>query len=74
MMYIALPEGKTIEQMQGEGSQSIRNPTDKDIRGVKWRVADGKLLALRREAKESGEAYEQRKSMWKRNQKGWLPA
>ncbi|CAD6576718.1 MAG: hypothetical protein TREMPRED_001750 [Tremellales sp. Tagirdzhanova-0007] len=33
MMYIALPEGKTIDEMDGLDRQAIRNPTDKDTRG-----------------------------------------
>jgi len=74
MMYIALPEGKTIDQMTGDERQSIRNPTDKNTATIKWKLADRKLLALRREAKESGEAYAQRKLSWKKDQKSWLPA
>ena len=74
MMYIALPEGKTEKEMASEERQSIRNPTDKDSKGVKWKDADRRLLALRKEAKESGEAYLQRKSTWKKDQKSWLPA
>ena len=74
MMYIALPEGKTIDEMDGLDRQAIRNPTDKDTRGVKWKAPDGRLLSLRQEAKESGEAYEQRKLTWTRDQKSWLPA
>ena len=74
MMTIALPEGKTIDQMDCEDRQSVRNPSDSDTRVTRWKKADGRLLALRQEAKESGEAYEQRKSTWARDQKSWLPA
>ena len=74
MMYIALPEGKTAEQMQDADRLSIRNPTDKDVAGLKWKAADGLILSLRREAKASGEAYEEKRATWKKDQKSWLPA
>ena len=73
MMYVALPEGKTKAEMRNQVRGSSRNLTDKDVKDVKWRSADGKVLLLRQEAKESGEAYEQRRATWKKDQKSWVP-
>jgi hypothetical protein len=39
-----------------------------------WRQPDGRILELRKEARESGEAYEERRRRWREGKEfSWLP-
>jgi nucleoid-associated protein YgaU len=67
VMSSALPEGKSKKDMKSATSQSQESDGHSN---VQWKPADSRITGLRREAKESGEAYEARKKSWKADQRG----
>ena len=61
VISLPTPEGSTIRETKDAQAE---NPSSSTLTETKWKSPDSRILELRREAKESGKAYEKRKATW----------
>ena len=61
MFSLSCPEGKTPEAMR-EDEQSRLGP---DVPRTRWKAPDSRALMMRREARESAEAHNERMRSWR---------